>query len=234
MLLAAGADLRVRIAGRGAMHDDLAGLIEPRFRDRVELLGHVEDMPAFYNDLDLFVLPSDAEGLPNALLEAMASGLPCIATRVGGVPEIFECSQYGVPVEPGDTGGLAGAIAQLAKDEGRRLDSAAWRGSEWSSITVWRGWSPCTSTSIEPWRQARRCGRRSSSRSASRLRPPLLRGRGPHEPLPRQARNLAAGGTVVRPAELPALPPPAQKPVRPAGNAASKAASAAAKWSAGR
>ena len=60
---------------------------------------------------DLFVLPSRQEGMPRALIEAMARGLPCIATRVGGVPELLP---EDVLVAPGDAGELAAKILEVA------------------------------------------------------------------------------------------------------------------------
>ena len=119
-LIAGGLDLTVRIAGRGEMRDRLAAAIGPDMNDRIQLLGHVQDMPAFLSGLDVFVLPSDAEGMPNALLEAMACGLPCIATRVGGVVEILDDGKAGVLVAPRDADGLAAAIQALAADPIRR------------------------------------------------------------------------------------------------------------------
>src|SRR5262249_44651863 len=62
---------------------------------------------------DLFVLPSWAEGMPKAMLEAMARGLPCIGSRVGGVPELLPELAL---VEPGDVAGLGAKISQFARD----------------------------------------------------------------------------------------------------------------------
>ena len=68
---------------------------------------------------DVFVLPSLREGFPNALLEAMAEGLPCIASRVGAVPEMLD--GCGVVVDVGDLQELTSAIGSLVLDRERRL-----------------------------------------------------------------------------------------------------------------
>lgn len=65
---------------------------------------------------DLFLFPSYSEGFPNAVLEAMALGLPVVATRVGAIPEMVEEGEGGFLVEPGDIAGLVSAITALAKD----------------------------------------------------------------------------------------------------------------------
>ena len=67
---------------------------------RVLLPGHVSDLRGYYAMADLMVLPSHTEGSPNVLLEAMAAGLPIVATRVGGVPEIVCHGQSAILVEP--------------------------------------------------------------------------------------------------------------------------------------
>ena len=89
--------------------------------DRIRFTGLTHDVPAHLRAADLFVLPSRREGLPVALLEAMACGLPAIASRLKGSTEsIIESEVNGVLIPPGDTGALADAIAALLPDAARR------------------------------------------------------------------------------------------------------------------
>ncbi|MBN1121749.1 MAG: glycosyltransferase [Anaerolineae bacterium] len=88
--------------------------------DRMHFLGPVEDIPALHAELDLFVLPSLNEGCPVALLEAMASGVACIATRIPGSQDIIEHKKSGLLVPPGDVKQLAGAINALISAPGDR------------------------------------------------------------------------------------------------------------------
>lgn len=74
------------------------------------LPGERADVPEIMRNLDLFVLPSKAEGISNTILEAMASGLPVVATHVGGNPELVEAGRTGMLVPPGDPPALAEAI----------------------------------------------------------------------------------------------------------------------------
>lgn len=78
--------------------------------------GVREDMPAVYRSLDMLVLPSLLEALPMCLLEAMASGKPVIATRVGAVPKLVNSEVTGLLLDPGDVDGLAAAILRLFSD----------------------------------------------------------------------------------------------------------------------
>ncbi len=75
--------------------------------------GKRNDIPDILSLLDVFILPSLAEGLGRSLIEAMASGKPIVATRVGGIPEAVENGKNGILVPPGDSQALARAIAQL-------------------------------------------------------------------------------------------------------------------------
>jgi len=81
--------------------------------ERVLFLGYRTDVPVVLRACDVFVLPSIAEGLPGALLEAMATGVPVIASRVGGVPEILNSPDVGTMVSPSSVDELANAMERL-------------------------------------------------------------------------------------------------------------------------
>lgn len=84
--------------------------------DRIEFLGRVESVGEVYRHLDLVVLPSRSEGLPNVLLEALAADLPVVATRVGAVPEVLAAPGSGHVVEPGSPDALAAAVRTALLD----------------------------------------------------------------------------------------------------------------------
>lgn len=118
-----GLDLELWLAGEGDQRPALTGLIgELGLTARVKLLGHVQDVAALLRQADLFVLSSRSEAHPNALLEAMSCGLPCVATRVGGVAQVLGSGCCGVIVPPQAPGELAQAIATLAGDGARRRE----------------------------------------------------------------------------------------------------------------
>jgi glycosyltransferase involved in cell wall biosynthesis len=79
----------------------------------VHFLGPRHDVPDLLHAMDIFVLPSHSEGLSLALLEAMAAGLPVIATAVGGLPEVVTDGDNGLLIPPRDAGALAGALERL-------------------------------------------------------------------------------------------------------------------------
>jgi glycosyltransferase involved in cell wall biosynthesis len=89
--------------------------------------GVRDDMPATYGRLDVLALTSQHEGTPLAVLEAMACGLPIVATNVGGVPELVCADESGVLVAPGDPAAVAAAVLALLDDPRRRsaLSAAA-------------------------------------------------------------------------------------------------------------
>lgn len=105
--------LRVAIVGR---LDHGRGPVEQRIEElgqgeRVTLAGPSTEVAAIVAAADLFVLPSLREGLPLALLEALASGTPVVATAVGGIPGVIRDGVHGRLVPPGDAEALAAAIA---------------------------------------------------------------------------------------------------------------------------
>jgi glycosyltransferase involved in cell wall biosynthesis len=108
-----------------AGHGPLATEMEDR-RDRLGLgggfrfLGFRDDVHDLLAAADVFCLASRHEGLPVALMEASALGLPTVATRVGGVPEVIEDDRSGLLADAESPGALADAIVSLAEDEERR------------------------------------------------------------------------------------------------------------------
>jgi glycosyltransferase involved in cell wall biosynthesis len=88
----------------------------PSFASRIIFAGHREDVQRLLAAADIFVLPSRYEGFGLAVVEAMAAGVPVVASRVGGVPEIIRDGIDGILVPGGDAEALAGAIATLAAD----------------------------------------------------------------------------------------------------------------------
>lgn len=116
-----GIDLTLDIAGEGRERPALEQLIQSLgIEEKVRLLGHIDDTPVFLNSLDIFVLSSDSEAHPNALSEAMACALPCIASRVGGVAEITDHGVAALLFERGDEEALTSHIADLARSPERR------------------------------------------------------------------------------------------------------------------
>lgn len=118
---------RVAIAGRGDEEQPLRQLsAELGVADRLHLLGLRDDVESVFASADVFVQPSRSEGLPLAVLEAMASGLPVVASRVGGIPEAIVDGETGFLVPPGDPAALASALSRVleAGDRGAALGAA--------------------------------------------------------------------------------------------------------------
>jgi glycosyltransferase involved in cell wall biosynthesis len=89
--------------------------------ETLRFAGTVADVASAYNDADIFVLTSDHEGTPNALLEAMASGLPVVATRVGGVPELVRNGETGYLADPQNESEMVRGLISLIQDRGLRI-----------------------------------------------------------------------------------------------------------------
>ncbi|MGA2700254.1 MAG: glycosyltransferase [Isosphaeraceae bacterium] len=121
MALERAPDLRVEVAGGGPCREELGRLAaELGVADRIAFLGEVRDVPAVLARARMFVLPSRSEGIPLTVLEAMARGLPVVATRVGGLPEVVEEGVTGLLVPPADPAALAAAMVELWCDPDRR------------------------------------------------------------------------------------------------------------------
>lgn len=109
-------------AGDAPVVDDLEHQITRlRIRHRVHRVGFWQEMSSLYAASDVLLLPSEDDPLPLTVLEAMAAGVPVVASRSGGTPEIIEPGISGVLVEPGDAGTFATALAELLMDEQLRM-----------------------------------------------------------------------------------------------------------------
>ena len=114
-----GVDWRADLVGDGPER----GRLEERARtlalgERVRFLGERADVESLLPTFDVFVLSSREEGIPNALLEAMAAGRPAVATAVGGTPEVMQAGAQGWLVPPARPEALAAALEEAIRDRG--------------------------------------------------------------------------------------------------------------------
>lgn len=124
-----GVSFSAVVAGDGPERERLEGLRDALdLAGRVDFIGATTAVASLYASLDLLVIPSLSEGLPNVLLEALRADVPVAATSVGAIPEVLESSRAGVVVPPGSAAALADGIANAlplgddpASREARRL-----------------------------------------------------------------------------------------------------------------
>jgi glycosyltransferase involved in cell wall biosynthesis len=111
------------IVGDGACREQLVALArQTGVFGRFRFLGHRDDVPALLSDADVFVLPSRSEAFPNSVIEAMAAGLPVVATTVGGIPELVSDGHNGRLVPTGDAPALARALVDLLDEPARAAE----------------------------------------------------------------------------------------------------------------
>jgi glycosyltransferase involved in cell wall biosynthesis len=114
------------LAGDGTCRQELELQVrELRLEHKIHFLGRRSDIPELLGASDVFVLPSQNEGNPLSLMEAMAAGLPVVATAVGGVPELLEDHKSGFLVAPGDWEAMGGAMLRLLENIEMRRTMAA-------------------------------------------------------------------------------------------------------------
>jgi glycosyltransferase involved in cell wall biosynthesis len=119
---------KILVFGEGAKRQKLESLVRSfQLGKRVRFMGTVENTASVFPGLDVFILPSLWEGLPNAVIEACASAVPVVATEVGGVKEIIRDGQSGFLVPPRDSKALAEKMTRLIQDEAlrKRMGKAA-------------------------------------------------------------------------------------------------------------
>lgn len=138
LLRTAQPDLKFKllIVGDGPEQANLTRVAtERKLESHVVFVGHVSDVAPFYAIADLFALPSHSEGSPNVLLEAMAAGLPVVATSVGGVPEIATNESDALIVPARDPSAFAAALRRALNDSelaGKLRRNAITRAGEFS------------------------------------------------------------------------------------------------------
>jgi glycosyltransferase involved in cell wall biosynthesis len=114
-------ETRLWIAGVGPLEDSLKALCsELGLDDRVTFVGFVADLSEFMALVDIQVHPAHTEGVALAICEGMAAGLPIVASRVGGLPEVLHHDSTGVLVPPRDEAAFAEAVCELIEDAPRR------------------------------------------------------------------------------------------------------------------
>ena len=110
--------LRVLIFGKGPLSDSLEERVNKSgLQHHITFTGFRNDLEKWLGCLDLIVHPADIEGLGVSLLQAAAAGVPIIASRAGGMPEIVHHEENGLLIEPGDTTALSRAIQRIIDDE---------------------------------------------------------------------------------------------------------------------
>lgn len=151
--LRAGASgrIRLRIAGDGSLRGEIPRAVEALdLQDTVEMLGHVtaERIPELYRQAHIFVLPSLVEGMPNVILEAMASGIPTVATRVPGSEELIVPGETGLLCAPMRVDDLARHLRTLVENPALRkrmgraarseAESRSWESAARKYLSVYR------------------------------------------------------------------------------------------------
>jgi len=117
---------RLVIVGDGPLHELALNLLATHgLTDNAWLPGERHDVAQLMRSFDIFVLPSKAEGISNTILEAMATGLPVIATRVGGNPELVIHDETGLLVEKEAVSSMAAALQLLVSDNNKRQQMAS-------------------------------------------------------------------------------------------------------------
>lgn len=113
-------DASLDVVADGPLFADTEALIaELGLGDKVRLLGKRDDVPELLSRASCFLLTSDYEGCPYTVLEAMAAGLPVVATATGGLPELIADGETGLLAEPGSPASVAAALARVLEDSSR-------------------------------------------------------------------------------------------------------------------
>jgi glycosyltransferase involved in cell wall biosynthesis len=149
--------IRFTLVGSGELHEELVRFARRTDPNRVRIVGPLpqNEIPSMLRQADVLVHPSTEEGRPNVILEAMASGLPVVATRVGGIPELVEEGATGLLTPLGETDRMTDHLLLLQQDPAlrKRMGEAARAAILRKNLT----WEACVQAYLEIYR---RCLRR--------------------------------------------------------------------------
>ena len=122
-VVAAIPNCKLLIAGEGSLKNELLHrIVKQGLASYITLVGYQTPISRFLSMVDVFVMPSLSEGLPIALLEAMACGNPVLASSVGGIPEVITSRKDGILLPPADSNALAGSIKELYHNQSLRAN----------------------------------------------------------------------------------------------------------------
>ena len=130
----------LRIAGTGSQEESLRNLAASMELRNIRFLGHVahEDMPALYDECDIFINASRVDNFPGALLEASAAGLPVVSTGAGGIPFIYQHEQNALLTDPGNWQGLAAGVERVLASPALAL-ALSTEGAALARTCDWKG-----------------------------------------------------------------------------------------------
>jgi glycosyltransferase involved in cell wall biosynthesis len=116
-------DLHLMLVGSGPEQNSLQTMANDlEIQEHVTFAGNRSNIKPYLNAADMFVLPSEQEGMSNALMEGMAAGLPCLATPVGATTKMFDGGKCGILIPVGDVAAWADALIELTRDPDRRAE----------------------------------------------------------------------------------------------------------------
>ena len=118
-------------------YNQLTGLVKQyEMEENIKFTGKRDDIPEILKASDIFILPSRSEGLSLALIEAMAAGLPCVAARVGGIPEVINHRENGLLFERESVEELTGHLVRLIEDRSLRTKIASQASNRATAFSI--------------------------------------------------------------------------------------------------
>ena len=137
-LLDSGEHVKVLIVGNSFPEEPYAKLVPKKYKEKIIFAGSRRDIPVWMNMADCLLLPSEGEGLPGVVMEAMAAGTACVVTNEGCTPDLIDSGKSGFLVAFGDVDSYEAAVRQILADSQNFGDAAFEKIStfDWKKVTV--------------------------------------------------------------------------------------------------